>query len=139
MESAINHHTFPNLNTACIYCIFSYSSGRTVGHTPTVNISGLKSDGLGTLRGGVGPGVPASEGEEFVSWVTFPFFVSGLLASRRKPHLCWLQEFSLLKKGVNYNLIYRGSALVNTQITLFLFYFFLLIFCHLTNRLIYSV
>lgn len=72
-----------------------------MGHTPTVNISGLKSDGLGTLRGGVGPGVPASEGEALVSWVTFPFFVSGLLASRRKPHLCWLQEFSLLKKGVN--------------------------------------
>lgn len=68
------------------------------GPTPTVNISGLKSDGLGILGGGGGPGAPASEGGGFVSWVTFPFFVSGLLASRRKPHLCWLQGFSLLKK-----------------------------------------
>lgn len=67
----------------------TYSGDRKVEHTPTVNISGLKSDGLGALRGGVGPGAPASEGEEFLSWVTFPFFVSGLLASRRKPHLCW--------------------------------------------------
>lgn len=67
-------------------------------HTPTVNMSGLKSDGLGALGRGAGPGVPASEGEALVSWVTFPFFVSGLLASRRNPHLCWWQEFSLLKK-----------------------------------------
>lgn len=29
-----------------------------MGHTPTVNISGLNSDGLGALRGGVGPGEP---------------------------------------------------------------------------------
>lgn len=55
-----------------------------------MNIKGFKSVGLGTLGGGGGPGVPTSEGKVFVSWVTLPFFVSGLLASRRKPHLCWL-------------------------------------------------
>lgn len=60
------------------------------GPTPTVNISGVKSVSLGTLGGGWGTGVPASVAEVFVSCMAFFFFMSGLLASRRNPHLCWL-------------------------------------------------
>lgn len=61
-----------------------------VEHTPTVNISGFKSVGRGALGKGVVPGLPVSEGDWFASSKTFPFFVSGLLASRRKPHRCCL-------------------------------------------------
>lgn len=67
-----------------------HSSRKLGGPTPTVNISGVKSVGLGTLGGGWGTGVPASVAEVFVSCVAFFFFMSGLLASRRNPHLCWL-------------------------------------------------
>lgn len=75
-----------------------------------MNISGLKRVGLGTLGGGGGPGAPASE--RFVSWVTFPFFVSGLLASRRKPHLCWLQELSLpIKKKIKIKCNHKEEVL----------------------------
>lgn len=59
-------------------------------HTPTVNISGFKNVGRGAFGRGVGLGPPVSEGDGFASSKTFPFFVSGLLASRRKPHLCCL-------------------------------------------------
>lgn len=74
--------------------------GSVPGRTPTVNTSGLSSDGLETLGGGAGPPWPGGGFVTFVSWLTFPvftFFVSGLLASRRKVHLCWMQELNLAK------------------------------------------
>lgn len=71
-------------------CVFSLTSVWEVKHTPTVNISGFKSVGRGALGRGVGPGLPLSEGDGFASSKTFPFFAWGLLASRRKPHLCSL-------------------------------------------------
>lgn len=101
--------------------LFCHSSRNMGGPTPTVNISGLKSVGLGTLGGGGGPGAPASEGEALVSWVTLPFFVSGLLASRRKPHFCWLQGFSLPPKNKTKHVWTQEQVLkaVNVQTDIF--------------------
>lgn len=71
-------------------CVFSVTFVWQVEHTPTVNISGFKRVGRGALGRGVGPDLTLSEGDGFPSSKTFPFFVCGLLASRRKPHLCSL-------------------------------------------------
>lgn len=104
MES-INYlcnHTAVSTHYQHIHCLdcLMYEC-RMLGRTPRVNTSGLSSDGLEALRGGAEPPGPGGGLVTFVSWLTFSvfiFFVSGLLASRRKKHLCWMQELNLTNK-----------------------------------------